>query len=197
MMTAAKKLNPISVEDYLAGELISSVKYEYVDGVVYAMAGATNAHNLIGANVIGALFGRLRGQKCRTFNSDTKVRIRQAHHIRFYYPDAQVICRPNAPQESFQDEPTVIVEVLSKKTRRTDFNEKKEAYLSISSLTVYIVLEQESAQGHVFRRANGGFDRELYEGLDAVIPLPSINTELPLAEAYEAVEFTPEPDESE
>lgn len=196
-MSAVNELNDISVADYIEGELVSPIKHEYVDGVVYAMAGATNAHNTITVNVTVALQTRLRGQKCRTFNSDTKVRIRQAHHIRFYYPDAQVICRPNAPQESFQDEPTVIVEVLSRKTRRTDFNEKKEAYLSISSLTVYIVLEQESAQAHVFRRANGGFDRELYEGLDAVIPLPSINAELPLAEVYEAIDFTPEPDETE
>src|SRR5438874_9406984 len=104
-MTAAKKLELISVEDYLAGELVSPVKHEYVGGVVYAMAGARNAHNLIATNTVGALYARLRGGPCRPFNSDTKIRIRLPTQTRFYYPDALVVCRPNAQSDSFQDEP--------------------------------------------------------------------------------------------
>jgi hypothetical protein len=49
-MTAAKKLNLISVDDYLAGELVSSVKHEYLGGVVYAISGARNVHNTIAGN---------------------------------------------------------------------------------------------------------------------------------------------------
>jgi hypothetical protein len=82
-MSAFKKLSPISVEDYLAGELVSPVKHEYLGGVVYAMAGARNAHNLIAGNVLIALGGRLRGRPCRPYNSDTKIRIRLPHHVRF------------------------------------------------------------------------------------------------------------------
>src|SRR5262249_22293986 len=85
-MTAAKKRNLISVADYLAGELVSPIKHEYLGGVVYAMAGARNAHNLIAANTLGALHGRLRGRRCRAFNSDTKIRVRLPTHVRFYYP---------------------------------------------------------------------------------------------------------------
>jgi hypothetical protein len=44
-----------------------------------------------------------------------------------------------------------------------------------------------------FRRPEQGFVRKVYEGLDAVIPLDEIETALPLAEIYEAVEFMPEP----
>src|SRR5438045_4152677 len=117
-MTAAEKLNLVSVEDYLAGELVSPVKHEYLGGVVYAMAGARNAHNLIVANTQGTLHGRLRGKRCRAYTSDTKIRIRLPHHIRFYYPDVPVICRPNPQGDSFQDEPAVLVEVLSRSTRR-------------------------------------------------------------------------------
>src|SRR6202049_440653 len=117
-MSAAKKLNLVSVEEYLAGELISPIKHEYLGGVVYAMAGARNVHNVIAGNVFAALHARLRGRPCRPFNSDTKVRIRLPTHVRFYYPDASVTCRPNPPTDSFQDEPAVIVEVLSSRTRR-------------------------------------------------------------------------------
>jgi Uma2 family endonuclease len=196
-MTAAKKLNLISVEDYLAGELDSPIKHEYLGGVVYAMAGARNVHNLIVTNTIGAVHGRLRGRRCRAYNSDTKIRVRLPTHVRFYYPDVPVICRPNPPSDSFQDEPAVIFEVLSRRTRRIDEGEKKDAYLTIASFGAYVLVEQDTPAVVVFRRTEKGFVREVYEGLDAVVPLPEIEIDLPLAEVYDAVEFTPEPDEDE
>src|SRR5205823_6808947 len=94
-MSAALKLNLISVDDYLAGELASPIKHEYLGGVVYAMAGARNAHNLIAANTIVALGTRLRGRPCRPFTPDTKIRVQLPTQMRFYYPDVPVICRPN------------------------------------------------------------------------------------------------------
>src|SRR5438105_10603 len=156
-MTAVKKLDLISVEDYLAGELVSPVKHEYLGGYVYAMAGARNAHNLIKGNVFGVLHARLRGRRCRPFNSDTKVRIRLPTHFRFYYPDVQVVCRFNPPDDSFQDDPAVIVEVLSHATRRVDEGEKKEAYLTIPALGVYLLVEQDAPQVTAFRRTDEGF----------------------------------------
>ena len=196
-MTAVKKLDLISVDDYLAGELRSPVKHEYLGGFVYVMSGARNVHNLIASNTLGSLHGRLRGRKCRPYNSDTKVRIRLPSHIRFYYPDVSVICRPNSPNESFQDEPAALVEVLSGSTRRIDEGEKKDAYLTIPSLSLYLLVEQEFAAVTVFRRTATGFVREVHEGLEAVIPLHEIETELPLAEIYEAVAFIPEDSERE
>jgi Uma2 family endonuclease len=196
-MTAVKKLNLVSVEEYLAGELGSPIKHEYLGGVVYAMAGARNVHNLIAANTLGAVHGRLRGRRCRAFNSDTKIRVRLPTHVRFYYPDVPVICRPNPQSDSFQDEPAVLFEILSRRTRRIDEGEKKDAYLTISSLGAYVLVEQETPAVVIFRRTEHGFVREVYEGLDAVLPLPEIEIDLPLAEIYEGVEFTPEADEDE
>lgn len=196
-MIAAKKLNLISVEDYLAGELVSPVKHEYLGGVVYAMAGARISHNVAAGNIFGSLHGRLRGKRCRPFNSDMKIRVRYPTHDRFYYPEVSVICRSNPPTDSFQDQPVVIVEVLSKQTRRIDEGEKKDAYLSTPSLCAYLLVEQETAAVVVHRRTEKGFVREVYEGLDAIIPLPEIESELPLAEIYDGVEFVPEPDDDE
>ncbi len=188
-MSTAKKLHLISIEDYLAGELISPIKHEYLGGFVYAMAGARNAHNIIATNVVGSLHARLRGKRCRPFNSDTKIRVRLPTQVRFYYPDASVVCRTNPQTDSFQDDPAVIIEVLSERTRRTDVGEKKDAYLTIPSLHVYVLIEQDTAAVTAFRRTESGFVREVYEGLDAVLPLGEIGVELPLAEVYETVEF--------
>ena len=196
-MSAALKLSLISIEDYLDGELISPVKHEYLGGVVYAMAGARNSHNLIKGNVSGTLHGRLRGKRCRAWDSDTKIRIHLPNQIRFYYPDNSVVCDPNPQSDSFQDKPVVIFEVISKKTRRIDEGEKKDAYLAIPSLRVYVLVEQESPAMVVFRRTPAGFVREVYSELDAVLPLAEIETELPLAEVYDGVEFTPEAPDAE
>lgn len=192
-MSGPGKRGLVSVEDYLAGELVSSVKHEYLAGAVYAMSGASNAHNIVAVNIVGALHSRLRGKRCRPFNSDTKIRVRLPTHWRFYYPDASVICRPNPQTDSFQDEAAVIFEVLSRSSRRIDEGEKKDAYLSIPSLVVYVLLEQSAPAAVIFRRTEHGFVRETLEGPSAVLALPEIEIDLPLAEVYEGVEFTPEP----
>ena len=191
-MSAAETLNLISVEDYLAGELVSPIKHEYLGGVVHAMEGARNLHNTIAGNVLGSLHARLRGRRCRPFNSDTKIRVLLPTHWRFYYPDVSVIGRPNPLDDSFQDDPAAIFEVLSKATRRIDDGEKKDAYLTIPSLFAYVLVEQESAAVVVYRRTEQGFVREVYLGLDAILPLAEIEAELPLAEIYEGVQFLPE-----
>src|SRR6266446_5366653 len=118
----------ISAEEYLAGEELAPQKHEYLAGIVYAMAGATNAHNTIAVNLLVALGSQLRGHTCRPFNSDTKVRIRLADQTRFYYPDAQVVCHPNPPGDHFHDEPVIVFEIASESTRRIDEVEKRAAY---------------------------------------------------------------------
>jgi Uma2 family endonuclease len=190
-MSTAPHCQPIAVSDYLRGEATARHKHEYVEGVVYAMVGATNAHNRIATNGTVVLGGQLRGKPCQVFNSDTKIRVRLARGTRFYYPDVSVVCQLNPPGDTFQDAPVVIIEVISESTRRTDEYEKREAYLSIGTLCVYILVEQSDAVAVVHRRADSGFARETYLGDHSVIPLPEVECELRLAELYENVVFPP------
>ena len=195
-MNALRNTDLISPAQYLLDEADSPVKREYIGGAIYAMSGARNEHNLIATSLLGSLTFRLRGRKCEPYNSDTKVRIHFPSHTRFYYPDAMVVCQPNPRTDSFQDNPAVIVEVLSRRTRRTDEGEKKDAYLSIPSLKLYLMVEQESPTIVAFRRdEQGGFVRQVYRELEAIISLPEIGTELPLTEVYDRVPFGPEPDD--
>lgn len=189
-MTALKRPEVVSVEEYLAGEELAEKKHEYLGGAVHAMAGAGNRHNDIAGNAFAFLHGKLRGKPCQPFNSDTKVRIEYPDHVRFYYPDAMVVCQKNPDSDHFQNLPVVVIEVLSESTRRTDLGEKRDAYLTIPSLKVLLLVEADSPQVILYRRKpEGGFSSELHEGLDAVIPLPEIEAELALAEIYERVEF--------
>jgi Uma2 family endonuclease len=189
-MTAGKKIQLVSVEDYLAGELASDIKHEYIGGYVYAMAGSTTAHNRIATNFVGSMHRQLRGQPCESFNSDTKVRIKFPTHTRFYYPDGMVVCEPNPPESSYQDRPVVIAEVVSDATRRIDEGEKREAYVTIPTLAAYLIIETERPRVVVHRRTDSGFIAEAYEGITSTIPLNAIDAELPLGELYERVEFT-------
>jgi Uma2 family endonuclease len=181
------KLELVSVTSYLASETKATTRSEYVGGVVHAMAGASNAHNQIASNALIALGARLRGHTCRAFNSDTKIRLRLRFQVRFYYPDVSVVCRPNPKTDSFQDEPAVVVEVASPETRRIDSGEKLEAYTTIPSLSVYLIVEQDTAHVIAYRRGEGGFAREIHAGPTAVVPLPEIGCDLPLAELYDGL----------
>lgn len=196
-MNALKPTQLLSPGEYLARELDSPIKHEYVGGVVHAMSGASTRHNRIATSILRTLGESLKGRKCEPFNSDMKVRIQLRTHVRFYYPDAMVVCQSNPDRDPFQDHPKVIVEVLSHGTRRLDMGEKLEGYLSIPSLAVYLMVEQDEPAVVAYRRCEQGFEREVYQGLATSIPLPEIESQLGLAEIFERVEFGPEPDPEE
>ncbi len=189
-MTALEMPRSLSIEDYLAGEQVSEIKHEYLGGTVHAISGGSVNHSAIASNFTGAMFGALRGKPCRPFNSDLKIRIELADHTRFYYPDAQVVCRPGEGSRLYEDHPVVVLEVLSPSTRRTDLGEKRDAYLSVPSLKVLILAESEERYVIVHRRKkDGGFAIEEYSTAGDVIDLPEIEVSLPLAELYSDIEF--------
>lgn len=177
----------ITVEEYLDGEELAEQKHEYLAGVVYAMEGGTFAHSAIASNLLIALGAQLHGKKCRPLNSDLKLRIRLADQTRFYYPDAQVLCRPSPAGTVFLDEPAVIFEVISESTRRIDENEKRSAYLSIPTLTAYVLIEQDRPAATVWRRTERGFVREDYAGAEAGIAFDDIGARITLGELREGL----------
>jgi len=147
-----------------------------------------------------SLYNQLRGQPCEPFNSDMKVRVQMPSHTRFYYPDGMVVCSPNLPEDPYQDRPVVIAEVISESTRRTDEGEKREAYLTIPTLRVLLLIETDQPRVVAYRRdaemagSAGGFRSELYAGLEEIVPLDEISAELALRDLYERVKFPPEAD---
>ena len=185
-MSLAERHAPLlTVEEYLATEDLSPCRREYLNGVVYAMAGGTARHSLMGTNITASLHARLRGKRCRPFNSDMLVRIQNGADRRFYYPDAMVVCESNALDDRFQDRPVVIFEVLSDSTSRTDLGEKRDAYLRIPSLRAYVVVDSQQLVVTVYRPSSEGFEIARWTSLDEAVALPEIECELPLAEIYE------------
>jgi len=190
-MSSAEVPEFVPVDEYLAAEATSLSKSEYVDGWVRAMPGACVRHNQVKANCMIHLGRSLSGRRCRPFDSDMKLRIRRFGATRFYYPDLQVVCDSNPPTSVYQDSPVLIIEVLSPSTRRYDLDEKMNAYLQIPSLQCYIVLEQHQPTAIIMRRSEGGFLRQVIEGVDEAIPLPFLDCELAMRDIYDGIEFTP------
>lgn len=186
-MSEGPKANHVSVQRYIDAERCAEARHEYVGGTVRAMAGASNAHNQIATNILVSLGSQLRGKPCRPFNSDTRIRLRMPGGLRFYYPDVSITCRPNPPTDAFQDEPKVVVEVISPETRSIDENEKRLAYTALPSLSVYLLVEQSDAWVRVYRRVGQHFESEEHRGVQAIVPLPEIGAWLALAEAYDGL----------
>jgi len=191
-VSSAEQPDFVDVASYLERESNAETKHEYVDGWVRAMSGASNRHNRIATNALITLGTQLQGKPCQAFNSDTKVKIERGVSTWFYYPDALVVCDENSQDDSYQQTPVLVVEVLSKSTRAVDLDEKLTNYLSIPSLQYCLLLEQVKPRAILMRRTGDGFLRQSYEGLDAIIALDAIHCELRLSDLYDRVDFTPE-----
>ncbi|RYD85153.1 MAG: Uma2 family endonuclease [Verrucomicrobiaceae bacterium] len=186
-MTALRKEDLyLTPEEYLAAERVTQTKHEYLAGVVYAMAGASRTHNLIAGNIFGELRNQLRGRKCVPFGSDMRLRIRSPRATFYYYPDVAVECSETAGDEI--EEPTVIFEVLSPDTERSDRGDKLVNYQNIPTMRVYVLVDQYKAAVTVFRRGEGdAWDMDVLGSIEDTLALPEISCSLPLRAMYERV----------
>jgi Uma2 family endonuclease len=191
MSAILKPAEWISIEDYLEGERLSEVRHEYVDGYVYAMAGASADHNRIAGNIFGELRAALRGQRCEAFIEDMKVKIPPRFADVFYYPDVLVAGDPADNAKYYRENPTVIFEVISPETERTDRREKAIAYRQIPTIEAYVLVEQDRMAVTLLRRAEEGWDSEHLEGPGAMIKLDTLGIELPLERVYERTAHGP------
>jgi Uma2 family endonuclease len=181
---------PMSREEFLAWESEQELRYEFDGFAPVAMTGGTFAHAIIQANLIGALRERLRGKPCRALGSEMKVAA--AESIR--YPDALVVCSPIDPRAQVVENPVVVFEVLSHSTSVTDRVVKNREYRDTPSIRRYVMLEQERRAATMFERTPEGDWVGHLLAEDAVLKMPEIGIELPLAELYEGVELPGQPD---
>ncbi len=185
MTAIPKAADWISPDEYLEGERSAEERHEYVDGHVYSMAGASDDHNRIVLNLSSELRVALRGKRCEPFATDMKVKIPPAFAEVFYYPDVLVACDPTDNARYFRERPTVIIEVISPETERTDRREKAIAYRQISTVEAYVLVEQERMAATILRRAEVGWQSDVIQGPGAILKLPGMGVEIPLARIYE------------
>src|SRR5262245_61157563 len=172
-------------DDYFAVEASSGVKHEFYQGEIFAMAGASLAHNHLSANVLTSLRGAVRPKGCSAFGSDLRVKTPDGL---FTYPDVMVVCGPISLAQDRPDtvtNPCVIVEVLSDATREYDRGEKFTLYQAIPTLQEYLLIEQDRVCiEHWQRQDAGDWTAQTYTTLEAIMSLPTLGVTMPLREVY-------------
>jgi Uma2 family endonuclease len=162
-MNQARPANYLTVEQYLDGELGSTVRHGYVNGQVYAKAQANDRHNLIATNA-NALLNTALPDTCEVFISDMKVHIHTETDTVFYYPDVMVCCDAGNRETYYREKPCLIIEVLSSSTERQDRFEKFFFYQRIPALQEYLLLSQDIREATLFRRARAWQPEVYHEG---------------------------------
>jgi Uma2 family endonuclease len=175
-------------EQYLEIERFSEIRHEYLDGLVYAMAGESPDHSRICFNLAVIVGRQLQGKPCEGFSPNMKVRTGIGGL--YAYPDLMIVCG----EAVFHDEqgdvllnPTVIFEVLSPSTEKYDRGEKFRRYSTqIESLQDYVMVSQDQLGiEHHHRQTDGAWTETEVHGLDGVLILSSIDCRIPLAEVYQ------------
>ncbi len=187
-------------EEYLAFERDSEVKHEYLDGLVYAMAGSSPEHSTICVNISEIITRQLRGTICRPFSSDMKTRCipvtpwTKRKRGLFAYPDLIVVCGDPIYHDEQRDvlmNPKLIVEVLSPSTEAYDRDEKFRRYQELESFTDYLLIAQDRpCVEHFVKQPHGQWTRSLATDLKGSLFISSINCRIPLSEVYEWVSFS-------
>lgn len=172
----------LSLEDYLAGELLSQIKHQYLDGEVVAMSGASRNHERIATNVVRMLGNHLLGKPCEPFSSDLKIKA--GNYV--FYPDAMVVCDDPQDHDYYTETPVLIVEVLSKSTRRLDETVKRRVYQNIPTLREYVLIEQDIVDVEICRRSQGWVSNHYFLGDQAYFE--SVDLTLDVAEIYARVD---------
>ena len=188
-MIASPQQPYLTPEEYLQIEAQSPIKHEYIDGQIYAMAGASDPHVTIAGNLFALLRSHVRGSGCRVYISDMKARIETLN--RFYYPDVLVTCDPRDLETStYKQFPTLIVEVLSDSTEAFDRGDKFVDYQTLESLREYVLINTKRQRVECFRRNDEGlWVLQFYTPQQTSFRLDSIEFEGTLDALYEDVVF--------
>jgi len=149
-MSTVSRSKVITENDYLAAELESDIRHEFVNGEIYAMSGAKATHNRISGNIFAEVHSQLKSGNCDTFAADMKVKAGS----NYFYPDVLVDCSELDGEAVFTQSPVIIFEVLSRSTRKLDETIKKIAYLNIPTLQEYVLVEQDFVDVEVFRKSD-------------------------------------------
>jgi Uma2 family endonuclease len=179
----------LTAQDYLAWERQQETRHEYLDGQIFAMTGASRAHNLLCMNLAASLHQQLRGRPCEIYANDMRVKVSETGM--YTYPDLVAVCGEPRFEDQAVDtllNPVLIIEVLSDSTERYDRGAKFTHYRSLASLQEYLLVSQtECRVEHYVRQSGNHWLLTEYQEIQERIDLNSLGSHLTLAEVYERI----------
>ncbi|WP_421826886.1 Uma2 family endonuclease [Larkinella sp.] len=187
MVTGTEK-KIYTFEEYEALEREEGIRYEYVDGEVFAMAGTTKRHNTIVQNATFALRAVAKKKGCSVYSESVKQKLKTGE--KYVYPDVIYTCEPADladDSETVVQSPSLLIEVVSESTQRYDIREKRLEYFKIPSLQYYLLVSQKHYCVELYERSADFWKYTIYDGLDAKIELEKLGVTMSLAEIYEGI----------
>lgn len=185
-----KKLDRLTVKEYVALEQESNQRYEYHDGYVVAMAGGTLIHGRLCSRSNFLLQRDLEGKGCEVLNSEVKIYLDKSES--YVYPDGSAVCdkiESSIYQVGAITNPIIIIEVLSENSEKYDRGQKFHNYRRLPSFQNYILIAQDKLYVEVWYRPPGAdlWRIDIYEGESANAHIQSVNINLSLKELYDPV----------
>lgn len=193
-MTATHSIpKTYTFDEYVALEQTEGIRYEYWDGGVVAMAGATKRHNRIVQSLSRLLYPYAQKKGCQVFAENVRQKLKTGE--RYVYPDIIYTC-DSADLENdmgiWVDSPSLLIEVVSDSTHSKDFHDKRPHYTKIPSLLYYLLVSQTDQRVEVFERNVDFWKYQIIEGQDAIVALPLLDMTLSLAAIYEGIAYSTE-----
>jgi Uma2 family endonuclease len=179
-----------TLEQYEQLEADEGCRYEYWHGEVFAMAGASLAHNEIGYNITKAFKDKGPGGKCRAFQEGAKLQLDEGNI--YVYPDVMLTCHPaDLEATKYVQHPTILVEILSDSTELHDRSTKWKHYRRLRSLRYLLLVSQHVMQVEVYKRAsdNALFSFQEFTQPDDVIHFEEPGFAVTLEEIYRDIQF--------
>jgi Uma2 family endonuclease len=187
-MSVSSPQNYFSLEEYFALEKASERRWEYWDGEVVCMSGASQEHGLICSNLQRRLNQAFENTGCRVFTEGVPIDTPNLPPYR--YPDASVVCgNPEFRTISgvgTLSNPVLIVEVLSPSTQTADRGAKFEAYKAIRSFSEYLLIESDTRYVvHYVKRSDGSWDGKAH--IEGILTFACVDRTLSIEDIYEGV----------
>ena len=174
----------LTEQEYLKSEPYSEIRHEYIDGYAYEMADSKFSHHYIKSNLLMTIGNSLELKRAyHVFASGFRVKVGS----NYFYPDIVVDCSNLSGDSIFTENPTAIVEIIAKATRKTDKVIKRYAYTSIPTLKEYMLVEQDFVEVEFWRRHGQHWELSVYYLGDS-ITFDSISLTLTVEEIYDRVD---------
>lgn len=186
--TAALTERLYTVAEYFEFEKNSEERYEYSNGNLIKMPGELLPNITIAQNCLVNLRFSLKNKNCMVYHHVAKLKVVPK---KYRYPDVMVTCEKE-PDNRIVQFPSLVIEVLSDGTQKTDRNDKLTEYRQISTLNYYILIEAETVKVEIYSKEDQKWHYESFENIDQSIHLPLLNTTLSLKDIYENIVFSGE-----
>lgn len=185
----------ISPEEYLNIERRATSRSEYLNGEMFAMAGATRQHNRISSNLVSDINQHIKSRDCNVYSSDLRVHVPSTGY--FTYPDIVITCGKEEFTDAHNDilvNPLVIMEILSDSTVSIDRGKKFEQYRELASFVEYLLIEQRTPhiEQYILHDSQEWRYRDIH-GIDEQVTIQAIDCTLLLRDIYHKVELLPRP----